>query len=119
MLQKKYRLKKNIEFVATYAQKKYVSNTYLTLNLGKPKPFEDFISKVAFVVSKKIDKRAVIRNKIKRRMREAYRSILKEIPSIKWMSLIFSAQKNSINADLSTIKSQMLYLIEKANKKYD
>ena len=54
MLQKKYRLKKNIEFVATYAQKKYVSNTYLTLNLGKPKPFEDFISKVAFVVSKKI-----------------------------------------------------------------
>ena len=53
MLAKQYRLRKNIEFVATYAQKKYVTNKYLTLNLGKQKPFEDYISKVAFVVSKK------------------------------------------------------------------
>ena len=120
MLQKKYRLRKNIEFVATYAQKKYVSNTYLTLNLGKPKPFEDFTSKVAFVVSKKIDKRATVRNKIKRRMREAYKALIKENPKyIKWMSLIFSAKKDSPNIDFQSIKEHMKQLLEKAAEKYD
>ena len=119
MLPKRYRLKKNIEFVATYAQKKYISNMYLTLNLGKQKPFEDYISKVAFVVSKKIDKRAVVRNKIKRRMREAYKEILNENINIKWISLIFSAKKDCINADYQTIKKQLLYILEKASNKYD
>lgn len=118
MLPKRYRLKKNIEFVATYAQKKYISNMYLTLNLGKQKPFEDYISKVAFVVSKKIDKRAVVRNKIKRRMREAYKQILKENTNIKWMSIIFTAKPNCIGANLVTIKEQMSLAIEKAQKKY-
>ena len=60
MLAKKYRLRKNTEFVATYAQKQDVSNAYITLNLGKQKPFEDFITKVAFVVSKKVDKMSEI-----------------------------------------------------------
>ena len=111
MLAKQYRLRKNIEFVATYAQKKYVTNKYLTLNLGKQKPFEDYISKVAFVVSKKIDKRAVVRNKIKRRLREAFKAFYKENQSqIKWMSLIFSAKKDCINADYQTIKNQMFFL---------
>ena len=119
MLPKKYRLKKNIEFVATYAQRKYVSNSYFTLNLGKQKPFEDFTSKVAFVVSKKIDKRAVIRNKIKRRMREAYKIMLNKNLNIKWMSLIFTAKADCINADFTAIAEQMQYLIEKAGKKYD
>ena len=106
MLPKRYRLRKNIEFVATYAQKKYVSDMYLTLNLGKPKPFEDFVSKVAFVVSKKIDKRATVRNKIKRRMRDAYKMLIKENPAcIKWMSLIFSAHMEQI--------------LKKAIQKYD
>ena len=93
MLQKKYRLRKNIEFVATYAQKKYVSNSYFTINVGKAKPTEDFISKAAFVVSKKIHKRAVVRNKIKRRMREAYKYLFKPAPqNFKWMSIIISAK---------------------------
>jgi len=120
MLAKKYRLKKNVEFVATYAQKKYVSDMYLILNLGKPKPFEDFVSKVAFVVSKKIDKRATVRNKIKRRMREAYKILIKENPNyVKWMSLIFSAKKDSTNADFYAIKEHMKHLIERAAIKYD
>jgi len=120
MLAKRYRLRKNTEFVATYAQRKYISNQYLTLNIGKLKPHNDFISKVAFVVSKKIDKRAVIRNKIKRRMREAYKILINENPDFqKWMSLIFTAKSDLINADLPIITEQMRHALEKAFSKYD
>jgi formiminoglutamase len=71
------------------------------------------------VVSKKIDKRAVVRNKIKRRMREAYKAILKDSPNIKWISLIFSARKDCVSADFQTIKAQISYLLYKATQKYD
>jgi len=119
MLAKKYRLRKNSEFVATYAQKQYVFNSYYTLNLGKQKPFENYITKVAFVVSKKIHKRAVVRNKIKRRMREAYKALILENSNYnKWISLIFSAKQECISANYQIIKSQMKEILEKAIKKY-
>lgn len=120
MLPKQYRLKKNSEFIATYAQKKYVANNYFSLNIGKQKPFPDFISKVAFVVSKKIDKRAVVRNSIKRKMRHAFYEILQETNfQIKYMSLIFVARKNTYDLSFKSIKNEMLYLLNKANLKYD
>lgn len=37
-------------------------------------------ARVAFIVGKKVDKRAVVRNRVKRRLREAWRS---ELPGIK------------------------------------
>ena len=120
MLAKRYRLRKNSEFVATYAQKKFVSNQYLSLNLGKQKPHNDFISKVAFVVSKKVDKRAVIRNKIKRRMRESYKLLITENPNYQhWISLIFAAKQGFLTADFNLIKSQMEHALNKALVKYD
>ena len=119
MLKKQYRLRKNIEFVATYAQKKYVSGLYLIMNIGRLKPNEDFIPKAAFVVSKKIDKRAVIRNKIKRRMRAAYMSIVKDdFSCIKWMSMIFSAKSESKDASFADIREDMELLLKKASEKY-
>lgn len=120
MLPKRYRLRKNIEFVATYAQKKYVSNAYFTINIGKTKPTEDYISKAAFVVSKKIDKRAVVRNKIKRRMREVYKELLIENPSFsKWMSMIFTAKADVKDIDFQKFRQELRILIQKAEEKYD
>ena len=120
MLPKKYRLRKNIEFVATYAQKKYVSNLYLSVNLGKTKPTEDYIPKAAFVVSKKIDKRAVVRNKIKRRMREIYKKVMLENPDFpKWMSMIFSAKPEAKELKFADLEKEMRSLIKKAEEKYD
>ncbi len=119
MLPKRYRLRKNAEFVATYAQKKYVLSSYFALHIGKQKPFEDYISKVAFVVSKKIDKRATVRNKIKRKMREAYKNLIIENPEYqKWISLIFLAKKPCIDANFQKIKEEMQYNLKKAVKKY-
>ena len=120
MLAKRFRLRKNIEFVATYAQKKYVSDAYMTINLGKPKPTQDYISKAAFVVSKKIDKRAVVRNKIKRRMREVYKKLLKENGNFpKWISMIFSAKPDAKELEFSVFERELRSLTAKAEAKYD
>ena len=51
-------------------------------------------TKVAFVVSTKIDKRAVIRNRVARRLREAFRALL---PDIKNGYLVLIIAKKNID----------------------
>lgn len=121
MLEKKYRLKKNFEFRITYLQKKFSHSNLFSLNIGKIKPNEDYTTRVAFVVSKKIDKRAVKRNLIKRRMREAYRSFLQDetLDFQRWKTMVFMAKKDCLDADFVQIKAAMLECIKKALKKYD
>ena len=53
--------------------------------------------KVAVVVSKKIDKRAVVRNKIKRQILEA---VVKNINLDKGLTLIFYAKKQTTSSNL-------------------
>ena len=78
MLPQQYRLKNQKAFEATYRQRQVVSDTLLSLHIGKKKP-ENFsgATKIGFVVSKKLHKRATKRNRIKRLMREACRLELK------------------------------------------
>ena len=120
MLPKNFRLKKNSEFTATFFQGRFVNSDLFTLNIGKDKTNQSYPCKVAFVVSKKIDKRAVVRNLIKRRMRAAYQEILKEnnIDLTKWMSMIFIAKQPCLTSDYEKIFSQMKYIINKGLKKY-
>ena len=78
MLQKKYRLKKYSAFIATYRLNNAVSDENVCIYFGKEKTKSDLDTKFGFVVSKKIHKRAVVRNRIKRLMRENVRLLLKE-----------------------------------------
>ena len=120
MLPKNFRLKKKSEFAATFFQKKFVNSDLFTLNIGKNKTNQSYPTKVAFVVSKKIDKRAVVRNIIKRRMRAAYWEILKEnnIDLSKWISMIFIAKSECLDANYEQILYQMRHIINKGLKKY-
>lgn len=120
MLPKEQRLKKNIQFSATYRLKRSLSNNLLILYVGKEKEFER-PTKVGFVISKKLDKRAAKRNKAKRRMREAYRNALKNgdiDTSQKWISLIFLARKEVINADYEQIYKALVNCINRASKRF-
>ncbi len=121
MLSQNYRLKKKSEFTATFFQGRFVNSDLFTLNIGKNKTNQTYPCKVAFVVSKKIDKRAVVRNLIKRRMRAAYQEILKSdnIELNRWMSMIFVAKSSCLDADYQTILHQMRYIIGKGLNKYD
>ena len=77
MLNKKYRLKRYSAFIATYKLNNLVSDKNICIYFGKKKSDSTIPVKIAFVVSKKIHKRAVVRNRIKRLMREYVRIAIK------------------------------------------
>lgn len=116
MLNKRNRLKTNSSFKATYCQNRVVSDEFFVLFAGKNKPDRNYEPKIGFVVSKKTDKRAVVRNKIKRRMRESFRIYLKE-KEIPYMSLILTAKENAKNINFKiTLKSVYKLMDKMANK---
>lgn len=113
MLQKKYRLKKYSAFIATYRLNNAVADKNICVYFGKEKINPEMQTKIAFVVSKKIHKRAVVRNRIKRLMRESVRLQLKENKLEylnKYLSVICVAKKDSIGADFCTIDNSLKQL---------
>lgn len=109
MLPKQYRLKKRSAFKATYKVKNSTHLGGVTLFAGIAKK-ENYPTKVGFVVSKKVHKRAVKRNRLKRLMRESYRLLLKEnnlANSQKYMSLIFVGTDRALGKRFTEIKSSM------------
>lgn len=112
MLPEQYRLKKRSAFKATYKVRNSTHSGGVTLFVGKSKQKnndtpETLPTKVGFVVSKKVHKRAVKRNRLKRLMRESYRILLKENNlgnSQKYLSLIFVGTSNALDKDFKSIK---------------
>ena len=114
MLPKQYRLKNRYAFKAVYKIKNSYHKGGVTLFVGKLKT-DDVLTKVGFVVSKKVHKRAVKRNRLKRLMRESYRLLLKNNElgqSQKYMSLIFVGSENALDKTFPEINSAVKYLLE-------
>ena len=111
MLQKEYRLKKRTAFNATYRTGVSFHRDGITMFCGKEKNTET-PTKIGFVVSKKIHKRAVKRNRIKRLMRESVRLHIKENGfTTKYLSVIFTASSKCLNKDFKEINSGITKLI--------
>ncbi len=116
MLPKQYRLKKRSAFKATYKVKNSTHMGGVTLFAGLLKKENEYPTKVGFVVSKKVHKRAVKRNRLKRLMRESYRLLLKDNKlgnSQKYMSLIFVGSEKALGKNFSNIKSSIERLLER------
>lgn len=104
MLKKKFRLKKDSAFSATYRIKHSYGLNGIVLWVGKKKDNLEIPTKVGFVVSKKTHKRAVKRNRLKRLMRESYRLLLKGgnvYKSKDYLSLIFVGFEKALKNDFS------------------
>ena len=103
------RLKKRKQFNWIFKNGKTVhsKNLVLVYSSSKIKGF-----KVGFSVTKKIGK-AVVRNKNRRRMKEAVRSFENNIQSKN--VLIFVAKPDIVNQTYQQIVSEVLFLLKKAN----
>lgn len=79
----------------------------------KIKKSDEELSRFAVVVSKRIDKRAVRRNKIRRWVKSSVEEL---VPSIRgsWQILII-AKNNARDKDFSQIKSELTELFKKIN----
>lgn len=114
MLSKNQRLTSHRAFIATYRQKRIVSDDNIILYGGKNKEEQNYPTRVGFVVSKKIHKRAVKRNRIKRLLRESYANLLKngEIPTSQELtSLIFVAKYGSLDKNYNELCSSVKNLV--------
>ena len=114
MLPKQYRLKKRSAFKATYKVKNSSHSGGVTLFAGIKKK-DDSQTKVGFVVSKKVHKRAVKRNRLKRLMRESYRLYLKEGnlgQSQNYLSLVFVGTEKALGKSYEQINKSVQKVLE-------
>ena len=107
-MKRRYSLKKKKEFNFVYRRGKGIGSKILVLVYVKTRNE----TKIGFSVSKKVGN-AVIRNKTKRRLREAVTPL---IPRIKANhQLIFIARHNISTTSYSNICKTIEYLLNKAN----
>jgi ribonuclease P protein component len=119
VLPKQERLLKKREFDRVFRLKRSVASPCIVAYIMPSKAFqEQQLPKTGFIVGKKIHKKATKRNKIKRRMREAYRIIRAEKPErIKnFHSIIFIARPSILGKEYPEIYENILICLKKAEK---
>lgn len=105
-MEKKYRLKKNMEFKKVYSVGKKFWNRNFILYVRKNGLDE---TRVGFTITKKHGN-SVVRNQIRRRMKEAYRLNLNEIKN--GFDLVFIPKKNIVNLSYKEIESSMIHILK-------
>ena len=104
-------LSKNEEFKNLLKQKK-ISNKFVTIFFGSLKNKDNKKLNISFVTKKKIGN-AVIRNKIKRRLRNMVNDAIKKI-SVKFnYSYLVIAKSTMLNSEYKNIKETLFRDLEK------
>ena len=104
-------LSKNTEFLSLLNGNK-ITNKYSTVFFKKLKNKNYKKLNISFVVKKKIGK-AVIRNKIKRRLRNIMNSVIKEKQVSMSYCYLFLAKKNVFDDDFEKIKGILISDLKK------
>ncbi len=104
--------------MGTYHQRQILCCSHFKIYIGKLAETEQNSAKIGFVVSTKIHKRAVQRNRIKRVARETFRLVYKENPELasilnKYLSFVVVAKSSAIEAKNSELREDILSAIVK------
>lgn len=110
MLAKQHRLKKDKDFELVFKRGKAFNGKFLFLKIIKRNNLE--VSRFGLVVGTKISKKATIRNKIKRRLRDIVRKRLGDIKS--GFDVIIGAKTRVVDKSYQEIKEELEGLLEKA-----
>lgn len=111
MLSKKFRLKKKYQFSYVYRVGKTVGGKLMVIYFC---PSKNANIKVGISVSKKIG-HAIVRNRKKRQIREAIFPLLNSLkPNF---NIIVVAKTSIVDAQFKEIKSELNYLLKKADLK--
>lgn len=108
MLPKIHRLTKKKDFDQVFKRGESVKNDFLLCKMLKNQLPE---SRFGFVVSKKVSMKATIRNKAKRRLRDAVFSVLKEIK--KPADVIIIALPSITKKEFSDIQEVIIIMFKK------
>ena len=110
MIPSRYRLRSNRSFDAVYKRGHSASDERLVVTYL---PSKYPVLKVGFVVGKKVGK-AVVRNKVKRRLREAFRLLIPRLDGA--TSYVIVARAAAAKADYHTLASSLQGLLAKQGK---
>ncbi len=109
MLPKENRLKKKKDFERVIKKGKFFRDDFLVLKKIK----NDLpLTRVGFIVSQKVSKKAVLRNKVKRKLREVVRASLGKIKS--GYDVIFFTRKGIEEKEFAELKNSVEGLLKKA-----
>jgi len=120
MLLKENRLKKMKDFDILFKEGRFVNDELVNMKIWRIEPdkypkrdykIEDL--KIGFVVSTKIVKSAVKRNRLKRQMREVVRLLLKADKLKVGFHIIIMAKVNIVGKNYSEIESSVVNVLNK------
>ncbi|WP_422446247.1 ribonuclease P protein component [Thermoanaerobacterium sp. DL9XJH110] len=108
-MKKCLRLTKNFEFINVYKAGRRSSGPLFTMYIKKNKPD---CTRLGVSISKKVGK-SVVRNRIKRRIKEAFRTNLKYIK--KGYDVVISVKPEAVAADYGEIEREIRNLLKRGN----
>ncbi len=106
-MRKEQRLRRRKDFAAAYRQGRAQGNQLLVLRV---RPNGSGVTRFGFVVGKVVGG-AVVRNRVKRRLREAARSI----ETRPGLDIVIGARKSSAEADYRKLRQALIALIKRTD----
>lgn len=113
MLPKKFRLTKRKDFEKVLAEGKILQGEFFGLAVSQDERNEN--PKVGFIISNKVSKKAVERNRIRRILREATKKEIEELPQKSL--LVFLAKKNAAGTEAQKLNGDAQKLLERVRRK--
>ncbi len=103
------RLRVSAQFQAVFAAGRRISGQYFRLHAQLPGGADE--ARLGITVSKRVDKTAVGRNRIKRQARECFRQMKLQLPAADFVLL---AKPEAAKAESSALRRELLSLFERA-----